>query len=229
MDQNGKEWVALKRYWQALWLSALVLMAGCHMEEQKEQPKEWPDTVAFQDEYTRKFLVSPKEVKDGYYLFRSQTGGFTMLFPEEARMDEGLYEKHEKDYERSFIRGSRKKENVAYTIHVIYENDEITEDIDTNLFLLSSKAYADYDGEYKKMKGDKVTIYFAKKERHTSNNGKQNVVYKFFASIKSNHSHQAVQFIYTIGCDDINKKCHIDVAKEEERAKMLMHSIKFQD
>ncbi|MGG3792630.1 hypothetical protein ABEU90_17545, partial [Geobacillus thermodenitrificans] len=83
------------------------------MEEQKEQPKEWPDTVAFQDEYTRKFLVSPKEVKDGYYLFRSQTGGFTMLFPEEARMDEGLYEKHEKDYERSFIRGSRKKENVA--------------------------------------------------------------------------------------------------------------------
>ncbi|MGG3792376.1 hypothetical protein ABEV41_06305, partial [Geobacillus thermodenitrificans] len=74
-----------------------------------------------------------------------------------------------------------------------------------------------------------VTIYFAKKERHTSNNGKQNVVYKFFASIKSNHSHQAVQFIYTIGCDDINRKCHIDVAKEEERAKMLMHSIKFQD
>ncbi|MGG3792639.1 hypothetical protein ABEU90_17590, partial [Geobacillus thermodenitrificans] len=83
------------------------------MDEQKEQPKKWPDTVAFQNEYTRKFLVSPKEVKDGYYLFRSQTGGFTMLFPEEARMDEGFYERHKEDYEDLTIIGSRQKENVA--------------------------------------------------------------------------------------------------------------------
>jgi len=152
MDQNGKEWVALKRYWQALWLSALVLMAGCHMEEQKEQPKKWPDTVAFQDEFTREFMASTKEVKEGYYLFQSQTDGYTMLFPKDAVVAKGLYERDGKDFESLAIGWDNEEENLDYSIDLQYEQGEYMEDIKTNLYLLSSRSYADYNGVFCKEK-----------------------------------------------------------------------------
>jgi hypothetical protein len=83
MEKNGKELVPLRRRWQALLLSAMVLTGGCSMDA-KEHPKKWPNTAAFQDEYTREFMASTKEVKDGYYLFKSKTGGYTMWFPKDA-------------------------------------------------------------------------------------------------------------------------------------------------
>jgi hypothetical protein len=197
--------------------------------DSKAQPEKLPNTVAFQDEFTRGFMVSPKEVKEGYYLFKSKTGGFTMWFPKDAKINRGLYEKHDKYYESSVIAGVREQENIIYDIDTVYENRRITDDIDTNLFLLSSSAYANYDGEYTKIKAVRSTIYFAKNEQHISVDNKKDTVYKFFAYIKSNHSHQAVRFIYGVSCKDADRGCHIDVDKEEERAKMLMKSIEFHD
>ncbi|GCD81231.1 putative lipoprotein YvcA [Parageobacillus thermoglucosidasius] len=207
-------------------LLALILIGGCEMDS-KAQPEKLPDTVAFQDEFTREFMVSPKEVKEGYYLFKSKTGGFTMWFPKDAKINRGLYEKHDKYYESSVIAGVREQENIIYDIDMVYENRLRTEDIESDLFLLS--ADADYNGEYTKIEADRSTIYFAKNEQHISVDNKKDIVYKFFAYIKSNHSHQGVQFIYGVSCKDADQGCHINVDKEEERAKMLMKSIEFHD
>ncbi|UHA58891.1 hypothetical protein KDJ21_018965 [Metabacillus litoralis] len=49
--------------------------------------KELPNTAAFQDEFTRSLLDSPEEVKEGYYLFKSKTGGYSMLWPKNAVTD----------------------------------------------------------------------------------------------------------------------------------------------
>ncbi|MDL4840514.1 hypothetical protein QQS35_08660, partial [Aquibacillus sp. LR5S19] len=62
----------------------LVILGGCQLKE-----AQLPETKAFQDEFTREFMDSTEEVKDGYYLFRSKTDGYTMLFPENAEMDSG--------------------------------------------------------------------------------------------------------------------------------------------
>jgi hypothetical protein len=228
MEIIGKGDCPLLKRWKNLLLLALILIGGCEMDS-KAQPEKLPDTVAFQDKFTREFMVSPKEVKEGYYLFKSKTGGFTMWFPKDAKINREWYEKREKYFEYSVISGVRERENIIYNIDMVYENSPITDDIDTNLFLLSSSAYANYDGEYTKIKADRSTIYFAKNEQHISVDNKKDIVYQFFAYIKSNHSHQAVWFIYGVSCIDADRGCHIDVDKEEERAKMLMKSIEFHD
>ena len=56
-------------------------------------PKYLPDVMAFQDDFTREFMASTKKVEDGYYLFESKTGGYTMWYPEDASIDKGAYER----------------------------------------------------------------------------------------------------------------------------------------
>ncbi|OQP00254.1 hypothetical protein BSK33_13955, partial [Geobacillus sp. 44B] len=85
--------------------------------------------------------------------------------------------------------------------------------------------YVHYNGKYTKFESNNNTIYFGKNEQHISNN---DIIYYFFSYVKSNHSYQAVRFIYAVTCKDANQKCNMDVQKEEERAKMFMKSIKFQ-
>jgi len=229
MEQSGKEWMPLKKYWQALWLSALVLMGGCHMDEQKEQPKKWPDTVAFQDEFTREFMASTKEVKEGYYLFQSKTDGYTMLFPKDAVVAKWLYERDGKDFESLAIGWDNEEENLDYSIDLQYEQGEHMEDIETNLYLLSSRAYADYNGSYMKQEYNDKTIYFAKSQKDISVDDKHDTEYLFFSYIKSNNSHQGVLFIYSVNCNDARKSCQVKVEEEEKTAKMLMRSITFYD
>ncbi|MEB3751134.1 hypothetical protein [Geobacillus icigianus] len=195
----------------------------------KEQPKKWPNTVAFQDEYTREFMASTKEVKEGYYLFKSKTGGYTMWFPKDAVVTKGLYEKHGRDFEALTIGWDNKEENLDYAIDLQYERGEHMEDIETNLFLLSSGGYANYNGSYMKQEYNDKTIYFAKKQEDISEDDKPDIVYWFFSYIKSKDSHQGILFIYTVMCSDSEKSCQVKVEEEEKTAKMLMKSIKFYD
>ncbi|MEB3751130.1 hypothetical protein [Geobacillus icigianus] len=190
----------------------------------KEQPKKWPNTVAFQDEYTREFMASTKEVKEGYYLFKSKTGGYTMWFPKDAKIDRAFYEKHGNYFEALHFGGGRDNESISYYIRTTYEKREITEDVDLNVSLLSDEIH--YNGDYEKMAlGDKK-IYFGSSKQHISPNDS---IYYFFGYVKSNESHQAIQFIYSVTCKEAKGDCDIHLEKEEDRAKMLMKSIKFQD
>jgi hypothetical protein len=149
---------------------------GCEMDS-KAQPEKLPNTVAFQDEFTRKFMVSPKEVKEGYYLFRSGTGGFTMWFPKDAKVNNGFYEKHGKYFESSLIAGVREQENITYSVDLTYEKRNITNEIDANLNLLSG--YANYNGKYTKIEADRSTIYFAKNENDISVDNKKILITNF--------------------------------------------------
>ncbi|MEB3751128.1 hypothetical protein [Geobacillus icigianus] len=188
--------------------------------DEKEQPKKWPNTVAFQDEYTREFMASTKEVKEGYYLFKSKTGGYTMWFPKDAVVTKGLYEKHGRDFEALTIGWDNEEENLKYSIDLQYEQSEYMEDIETYLYILSSHA-SDYNGSYIEQEYNKKTIYFAKSQN--------DIERLFFGYIKSKDSHQGVLFIYSVMCWDDRKGCQVNVKEEEKTAKMLMKSIKFYD
>ncbi|WP_026679021.1 hypothetical protein [Fictibacillus gelatini] len=194
--------------------------------DKENQSEKLPDTVAFNDKFTREFMDSPKEVREGYYLFKSKTGGYTMLYPKNANMDEAYYERHKDYYEAINFGESSKKDNISYYVRNTYEKGEITNDIDVNLNLLSD--YIHYKGEYSKFNYDDKTIYFAKDTERVNdeNNG---VFYGFFSYIKSNSGDQAVRFFYDVTCLDEKQKCNIDIKKEAEKAKMLMESVKFKN
>ena len=184
-----------------------------------------PDTAAFKDDFTKDFMDSPKEVKDGYYLFKSKTGGYTMLYPVNATLDNSYYERHKDYYEAIYYGDSYSKSNIAYSVKATYEDKQITEDIDVNLDLL--KDSLDYSGGFQKLNSKDQAYYYAKKIDKVGKKGDVQKFYEFFSYIKSHKSHQAIRFLYTITCADNTKKCVINEKKEEEKAKMLMKSVEF--
>lgn len=68
-----------------------VVLGGCASSKEMNKneimeasPSKLPNAEAFQDEYTRQFMYSTEEVKEGYYLFESLTEKYMMDFPEDG-------------------------------------------------------------------------------------------------------------------------------------------------
>ncbi|SDZ64234.1 hypothetical protein SAMN05421736_12419 [Evansella caseinilytica] len=183
-----------------------------------------PETAAFEDEFTREFMKSTKEVEDGYYLFESKTDGYTMWFPVNATLNKGLYYR-QKEYRESVGFSEKYDENnSSFSSHIRYEKRKITERIDANLSLVSS--YVGYEGEYEEFNHDNKTYYYATDVDHVSDSY---IVYSFFSYIKSDDSHQGISVIYDVTCKAADIGCDIDLEKEEEKALTLMKSFEFND
>ncbi|MBA4536362.1 hypothetical protein H1Z61_04195 [Bacillus aquiflavi] len=184
-------------------------------------PEELPQVEAFQDEFTRQFLDSTKEVKPGFYLFRSGTNGYTMLFPENAQLSDEFYGIHKKSFEKIDI-GAPFGENISYYVNIWYFETH-PNSYQSDLSNLQSRVK--YEGEFEEISLPDKQIYYAKREKKFENTNL--VDYFFFSYIKAKNSKQAIQFIFNIGCDDENKPCQLDVNEAEQLAKMLMESITF--
>src|SRR5690625_330531 len=87
-----------------LMLLVLLLLGGCKDIKNNEDlknanPKDIPDTTAMQDDFTRDYMASAEEEEEGYYLFESKTGGYTMLYPVNSNLDDIYYQKRHDSYE----------------------------------------------------------------------------------------------------------------------------------
>lgn len=156
----------------------LSILAGCDetVDEKQEldeiDPKELPDTVALQDDFTREFIVSPEEVEEVYYLFESKTGGYTMWYPKNAKLSQTYYQK-KKDYFEALHVGGYNDQTTgdSFYIRATYGDSKDTKDTDIYLYLLSSSIH--YDGEYEKVETDDKIIYFATMKNITNNKTKK--------------------------------------------------------
>ncbi|MDQ0231211.1 hypothetical protein [Metabacillus malikii] len=194
--------------------------------KKEAEPKEWPKTPAFQDEDTREMLDSTEEVQDGYYLYTSKTGGYSMLWPVDAIKHS--YQNNGDSYEKIIFGASNKRENYTYEISTTYENASPEHLIDSFLSILSSSLQ--YSGEYEEIKESNKTLFFAQeKDTLESTDGRRGTYYSYFGYIRDNVTEQGVRYIYTVSCyDDENvKECNIDESKEKERTLMLMKSVNF--
>ena len=66
------------------------MVAGCNTSQGESQrataDMKIPDTIAYKDDLTRKYLNSNKEVIKGFYRLKSMTRGYTMQFPVNAKV-----------------------------------------------------------------------------------------------------------------------------------------------
>ncbi|HEY4553965.1 MAG TPA: hypothetical protein VIG80_12270 [Bacillaceae bacterium] len=184
-----------------------------------------PNTHAFNDHFTRGFMDSPKEVEDGYYLFRSKTNGYTMLFPVEGEMSDMSYEREKDHFELLDFGESLEGKNISYNIQVIFENSAINQSLSGNLELLSGSI--DYDGEYDQFKHNGKTFYYG--ERVHEIQGENNDVYNYFSFIKSEYTDKGIQFIGSSTCTDRSKPCKAESNEVKEIIMKIMKSIEFQD
>ncbi|WP_082415943.1 hypothetical protein [Numidum massiliense] len=180
-----------------------------------------PQVTAFQDEFTRKFMDSTEPVKEGYYLFRSGVNGYTMLFPEGAKLSERGYSAPDKFFETIDFGGEEK--NVTYYVRIEYHFSGTVNLIDSQLDSFRSEAH--YNGEFKKREVGQKIMYIGNNEFLSDH--KEDTAYNFFGFIKSKESNQGIRFFYSVTCLDAKKTCHLDVRKEEEQARILMESITF--
>ncbi|MDL4842640.1 hypothetical protein [Aquibacillus rhizosphaerae] len=182
-----------------------------------------PETKAFQDEFTREFMDSSEEVKDGYYLFRSKTDRYTMLFPENAEVSRMFYERNKDFFESlSFVDYSKEENyNFKYDVNFTTYGEEA---LDNSLEILSEKI--GYSGEFQKIEGENTLIYFAENEEIVEGNGNKWTVYGFYSYIILNGEDVGIEYIYSAHCYD-EETCNIDPEIEEDKALTLMKSIHF--
>ncbi|MFV2049603.1 hypothetical protein KDJ21_018960 [Metabacillus litoralis] len=188
--------------------------------------KELPITAAFQDEFTRSLLDSPEEVKEGHYLFKSKTGGYSMLWPKNAVTDgPPFYQRNKDGYEKILFDELNEIENYHYSFSTTYTTygDSV---IDSSLSLLSSSI--GYNGEFQKIETSKTRIYYAKSQKKLEAEGRSTTSYRFFSYIVSKESQKGLEYVYIAKClDESNGNCNINVSEQEEKALNYMKNVTF--
>lgn len=189
--------------------------------------KELPNTAAFQDTSTRELLESSNEVKDGYYLFKSNTREYNMFWPKNATKQ--FYNSNGQNYERFILEENDIEKNYSNEITTTFENRDDTKLLkNASLKVLSN--YIGYDGEYREIKTDNKIIYYAKTEDVVQTDNNKVTFNLFFSYIKEISSGKGLEYIYSVRCLDAkHKDCKIDLENEEKRALMLMKNVKFID
>src|SRR5699024_7478237 len=115
-------------YFLSVCVFIILFIGGCGLMSEKDiskmDPEDLPDVTAFQDDFTREVMSSTEEVGEGYYLFESKTGGYTMWYPEEAIMNKGYYERTKDTFERvSFgVEANKDKSNIPYYVVASYNH-----------------------------------------------------------------------------------------------------------
>src|SRR5699024_3608409 len=205
----------------------IILLGGCGIMEKdiaSMDSKDLPDVPAFQDEFTREFMSSIDKVSDGYYLFHSKTGGYTLPFPEDAHIDQIHYEKVKDHYEG--IKFGSDKEKItgeSYTVYVTYENQ--TKPVTTDIQLVLASDPVHYEGEFEEKVHDELTHFFARQKYVVSD--KESSTYFFFGVVQSNNSNQYITYRYAVECPDEQKGCDYDLDEIEQEVEKIMTSVEF--
>ncbi|WP_336883190.1 hypothetical protein [Priestia koreensis] len=178
-----------------------------------------PKTRAFQDKFTRTFLTSTKEVKEGYYSFESKSKKYTMSFPSGGQIPQTDYERNEDSYE--FIYGEVEyKSNSIGIIRLMY--DESTTNSSVNMELSSLKRKVKSEKNFNKREFDKNEIYWM-----PIGQGKNSYTYAGYAHPKNGSG--SIELIYSEDCNNYGKLCENFSAKSAQKHfEDILLSIKFQ-
>ena len=223
-----------KRYLPFLF-AATLLIGGCGTMKTNDNSDtnsttnaqvEEVQTAALQDDFTKEFIPSTEEVEEGYYTFESGVGGYTMLYPVNAVMDQTYYQYQGQDNEVIYFWEDREVENYGYSVVGNYEDRKITQLIDANLDLLIGSTDLLTPQDFEKYTKEDNDIYFAE-YRQNINKDKNGFYLHFLGYIKSQTTDKAIRLEYSSTCISKTEECHLDLAQERERAKKIFHSVRF--
>jgi len=212
-------------------LTTIFFIGGCGTVDKKDNSSSEVEqdniqTAAWQDEFTRDFLVSSEETEKGYYTFKSGIDGYTMLYPVNAIMDQTYYQYRDKEYEGILFGEAREEENYEYAVTMHYEDRGITQLINSNLDLLIGSEESITPEDFEKYTIGDNDIYFAEYKHNVSN--KENGYYLVFLGyVKSRSTDKAIGLDFSSRCLSEIKECEIDNSLEREQVKKIFHSIRF--
>ncbi|WP_164218655.1 hypothetical protein [Virgibacillus sp. YIM 98842] len=183
-------------------------------------PDDLPEVIAFQDDFTREFISSLDEVEDGYFLFESKTGGYTMKYPENARMDQLYYEMPDDKFEDIQFGEGEETNDHEYGVRATYDKGGRSSEF--NRLKGVFEARTSYEGNYESIEYDDKTIHFATSEYFDQDG--EIISYNFLGIIMSNYSDQSVSMAYMTDKDSVGD---IDLEVIQEKTMKIMESIEF--
>ncbi|WP_147675238.1 hypothetical protein [Numidum massiliense] len=202
--------------------------------------KQWqtPDTPAFNDAFTREFLDKDAETPEGFHLFRSGTGYYTILFPENyVLVEESYYRKRgvssteHPDTENVYMHqdGVSPKENKLIKGIKLFLKPDGNVIVDTRIRSMLRKINAPADTEVKTFKDNNKTVYCAENvDEYKEGDASTDKTFYFYGFIVHNVSKQALYFNLEHTCFDSHNRCPIDFEKEKKMALQMMKSVEFQ-
>ena len=203
----------------------IIVVAGCNTSQGESQrataDMKIPDTIAYKDDFTRKYLNSNKEVIKGFYPFNSMTKGYTMQFPVNAKVSQEELALNSDVFESFRFNEIDSKENLVYDYKITYENRPITSNVDLNLALLSSDV--GYEGNYEQFDHEEKTYYYAKIVK----TDKKVITYRYFSYIKSSQSDKAISYVMSFVEADSSENGKPKPEKLEEKFLNMIKSIDF--
>lgn len=184
-------------------------------------PNDLPDVPAFQDEYTREYMQSTEQVKDGYYPLISKTNSFTLHFPEDMVIDDTSNAQPDKQYESLIFH--YEANNIAvmdeYIIHYLSSMSDVE----------SSKDYISRGSSeetlFEKMESDYENQYIEIAEENPNDSTLT------LLALIWNDNKQQIQVSTSITCRQDTEQDKCASLKEEERKKVIdvFKSIKLLD
>jgi len=207
----------------------LLFLVGCDVSETditKIDPEKLPDLPAFQDDFTREFMGSTDEIEEGFYLFQSKTGKYTMMYPGNAKMQKTFYGFTGENYEKlRYAGGDEEVTGATYTVDLSFKHNKDTIRLDTHLSVVSKGIR--YEGDFEKIDTDDTEIYFAK---NTLPEDRKTIgTYNFFGVVKSKESNKTLNYIYMVYCEERSEDgCGYDTEAIEAHVKKLMKSVTFE-
>ena len=199
----------------------IILVAGCNTSQGESQKAtadmKIPDTIAYKDDFTRKYLNSNKEIIKGFYSFKSMTKGYTMQFPVNAKVSQEGLALNSDVFESFRFSEENSTGNPVYNYKITYENRPITSEVELNLALLSNDV--GYKGNYEQFDHEGKTYNYAK----TVQKDEKGITYRYFSYIKSIQSDKAISYVmsFTEGDSSENGK-----PKPEELEGKFLNMIK---
>ncbi|MED4054447.1 lipoprotein YvcA [Niallia taxi] len=220
-----------------------VLLGGCgvnkeeanqtHAREEQKAPnemdsKDLPQVTAFQDEATREYMVSTKEVEPGYYLLESKTKRFRMLFPDKGKVIMSRSSYISENEENIGFNSYDEDNNILFDGKVTYyKGHSFAQDTEVMLEIISGKN--DYTGEYHNEENNNNNIYLAsKKYTFTNIDRKYNFIYGYFGFVKfKEEEDEGIEFSFSYSCKDDDKACNLEEGETKNSAKKIIESISF--
>ncbi len=162
-----------------------------------------PDVPAFEDDFTRGFLTSINETKEGYYPFLSGTKKYEMDFPEDGVIHERTYAVDNKNAEGFFIILKGKDSN--YEIDIEYYSFKSPNRLDHTMENIKKNIEKELD--FEEIDTDpQIETYIASYEYPDG---------EFGYVVIAQHEHSgAIQLTYKVECDESDKDCNLQKVKK---------------
>jgi hypothetical protein len=180
-------------------------------------PEDLPDVRAFQDEFTREFLQSTEETRDGYYPFLSGTGRYEMDFPGGGVIGEKSYALKDDGYEGLLLGvdegdGHESSININfYSHHELGNESNILDQLRNRLGM---------ELEFQQKEDDNKFIHSSYFEYEDDES------FGIAANVLNKLDSGAIQIVYTTGCED-EEGCITSGESMKEKMNAWIDSIYF--